>query len=73
MTASTKNWKLSPSDFAFLWEECKRCFYLKVARGFYRPRTPFPGIFSVIDQVDERVLQREAKFGDFGDVCRREW
>ena len=51
MTESTKNWKLSPSDFAFLWEECKRCFYLKVARGFFRPRTPFPGIFSVIDQL----------------------
>ena len=51
MTTSTKSWKLSPSDFAFLWEECKRCFYLKVARGFYRPRTPFPGIFSVIDRL----------------------
>ena len=51
MTTSTKNWKLSPSDFAFLWEECKRCFYLKVARGFFRPRTPFPGIFSVIDKL----------------------
>lgn len=51
MTTSTKSWKLSPSDFAFLWEECKRCFYLKVARGFFRPRTPFPGIFSIIDQL----------------------
>lgn len=51
VTDSSKNWKLSPSDFAFLWEECKRCFYLKVARGFFRPRTPFPGIFSVIDKL----------------------
>ncbi len=43
------NWTLSPSDFAFLWEECKRCFYLKVVRGFSRPAGPMPGIFSVID------------------------
>ena len=48
---TTNNWKLSPSDFAFLWEECKRCFYLKVARKFYRPRTPFPGVFGVIDKL----------------------
>jgi len=42
-------WKLSPSDFAFLWEECKRCFYLKVARGFTRPRPIMPKIFTLID------------------------
>lgn len=42
-------WKLSPSDFAFLWEECKRCFYLKVVKGFYRPRLIMPKIFSIID------------------------
>jgi len=44
-----KNWKLSPSDFAFLWEECKRCFYLKVAKDFSRPRPIMPKIFTVID------------------------
>jgi len=42
-------WQLSPSDFAFLWQECKRCFYLKVVRGFKRPSSRMPGIFSVID------------------------
>ncbi len=41
--------KLSPSDFAFLYQECKRCFYLKVRHQFPRPRTGMPGIFSVID------------------------
>jgi len=46
-----QNLKLSPSDFAFLWEECKCCFYLKVVRGFDRPRMPFPGIFTVIDKA----------------------
>ncbi len=42
--------KLSPSDFGFLWDECKRCFYLKVARGFDRPSQPFPAVFNVIDR-----------------------
>lgn len=45
----TRQWKLSPSDFAFLWEECKRCFYLKVVHGFNRPRSPMPKIFTKID------------------------
>lgn len=48
---TTKNWKLSPSDFAFLWEECKRCFYLKVARQFDRPKTQMPKIFIKIDSM----------------------
>jgi hypothetical protein len=42
-------WKLSPSDFAFLWEECRRCFYLKVVTGFQRPRPAMPKIFNLID------------------------
>jgi len=46
---TTKNWQLSPSDFAFLWEECKRCFYLKIVSGYLRPRTIMPKIFTVID------------------------
>lgn len=44
-----RNWKLAPSDFAFAYEECKRCFYLKNVAGFQRPRPPMPKIFSVID------------------------
>jgi hypothetical protein len=46
-----KEYKLSPSDFAFLWEECKCCFYLKVVRGFDRPRMAFPSIFGAIDRA----------------------
>lgn len=41
--------KLSPSDLTFLWDECPRCFYLKVALGFRRPSAPFPSIFGRID------------------------
>jgi hypothetical protein len=44
-----RDWKLSPSDFAFFWEECKCCFYLKVARQFLRPRPIMPKIFTLID------------------------
>ncbi|KAJ8908026.1 hypothetical protein NDN08_008123 [Rhodosorus marinus] len=41
--------RLAPSDFAFLWKECKRCFYLKGHGLLYRPRAPFPSIFNKID------------------------
>ena len=41
--------KLSPSDFAFLWEECKLCYYLKIKQGIYRPSMPMPGVFSAIN------------------------
>ncbi len=44
-----KTWALSPSDFAFLWDECARCFYKKVVLKQPRPRTPFPKVFSMID------------------------
>jgi len=46
-----KVYKLSPSDLTFLWDECKRCFYLKVVRGYRRPSIGFPKIFTRIDQL----------------------
>lgn len=49
MSTLDKAWKLNPSDFAFLWEECRRCFYLKVVQGTQRPRLPMPKIFTMID------------------------
>jgi hypothetical protein len=41
--------KLSPSDFAFLYEECKLCYCLKVKDGIYQPSMPMPGVFSAIN------------------------
>ncbi|MCL4354284.1 PD-(D/E)XK nuclease family protein [Patescibacteria group bacterium] len=41
--------KLSPSDFAYLYEECKLCYCLKVKHGVYQPSMPMPGIFSAIN------------------------
>jgi hypothetical protein len=45
----SRSWVLRPSDFAFLWEECRRCFYLDLHGISQRPRTPFPKIFTAID------------------------
>ena len=42
------NYRLSPSDLTFLYEGCKRCFYLKVINGIYQPSIPLPSIFSQI-------------------------
>jgi hypothetical protein len=41
--------KLSPSQLTFLYDECKRCFYLALMRDYKRPSTPMPKIFSRID------------------------
>ena len=42
-------YKLSPSDFAYLYEECKLCYCLKVKNGIYQPSMPMPGVFSAIN------------------------
>ncbi len=42
------NYKLSPSDLTFLYEGCKRCFYLKMVKGIAQPSMPLPSIFSKI-------------------------
>lgn len=49
--------RLAPSDFAFLWEECQRCFYLKAHKQLWRPRAPFPSIFNAIDLAMKRHLR----------------
>ena len=35
----------------FFWDECPRCFYLKVVRGIDRPAMAFPKVFSRIDSL----------------------
>lgn len=52
--ASSVTFRLAPSDFAFLWDECKRCFYHKVNRQLFRPRAPFPSVFGNIDTAMKR-------------------
>jgi len=41
-------YKLSPSDLTFLYNQCKHCFVLKVKHGISQPSIPIPGIFSTI-------------------------
>jgi len=45
------SWTLSPTDLTFLWDECQRCFYNKVAQNCPRPRSPFPKVFAAIDRT----------------------
>lgn len=45
----TQKYKLSPSDFAYLYEECKCCYYLKIKHGIQRPQLAFPGVFSALN------------------------
>lgn len=42
--------KLSPSDFGYLWVECKHCYYQKVKRGIYSPGI-FPSMFGRINKL----------------------
>ena len=42
-------YKLSPSDFAYLYEECKLCYFLKVRHSIAQPSMPMPGVFSAIN------------------------
>src|SRR4030043_1253426 len=51
--------KLSPSDFAFLYEECKLCYWLKVKKGIYQPSMPMPGVFSAINTRIQSTLVKK--------------
>jgi hypothetical protein len=46
--------KLAPSTFAFLWEECPRCFWMEATGGQKRPRVPFPAFFTHVDSTMKR-------------------
>lgn len=45
-----KLYKLSPSDFGYLWVECKHCYYQKVKNGIYAPGI-FPSMFGKINKL----------------------
>lgn len=42
-------YKLSPSDFAYLYEECKLCYVLKIKHSITQPSMPMPGVFSAMN------------------------
>ena len=47
---SQQIYKLSPADFAYLWEECKFCYYQKVKFGTSHSGT-FPSMFGRINKL----------------------
>jgi hypothetical protein len=51
MASQETIYTLSPSDFAFLWKDCPRCFYRKVVQGIVPPRSIMPSLFNRIDQT----------------------
>lgn len=51
--------KLSPSDFAFLLNECPRCYYNKYVSQAPRPSTPMAKIFSTIDRGMQSFLMNK--------------
>lgn len=59
MESQLKTVQLSPSDFAFLYDECPRCFWLKTAapQRSYRPFTPLSGIFNKIDDAMKHAVE----------------
>ncbi|MBI4029882.1 PD-(D/E)XK nuclease family protein [Candidatus Berkelbacteria bacterium] len=50
-------YKLSPSDFRYLWEDCKHCFYQKVKHGITLPSIGLPGIFSKMSGLFQSSIQ----------------
>lgn len=55
--AKSRCWKLSPSDFGFLFAECKACAYRKIVQGRPRPSGPFPSVFKHIDETMKRAYR----------------
>ncbi len=63
-------YKLSPSDFAYLYEECKRCYWLKARGILERPRSLMPGVFNAINsRVQGSLIGKNLKtvFPDLPD------
>src|SRR3989344_1673052 len=49
-------YKLSPSDFRYLWEDCKLCFYSKVKREIIQPSIGIPGVFMKMNSLLQKDI-----------------
>lgn len=49
-------YKLSPSDFKYLWEDCKHCFYQKVKYGITLPSIGMPGVFTKMNTLLQNAI-----------------
>ena len=50
-------YKLSPSDFRYLWQDCRYCFYRKVKDGITLPSIGLPGVFSKMNGLLQKTIQ----------------
>lgn len=48
--------KLSPSDFKYLYEDCKHCYYQKIKRGVFLPSIGMPGVFSKMNSLLQNTI-----------------
>jgi len=49
-------YKLSPSDFKYLYEDCKHCFWQKVKHGISLPSIGMPGVFSKMNSLLQNAI-----------------
>lgn len=50
-------YKLSPSDFRYLWNDCKHCYYKKVKYGITLPSIGIPGVFMRMNSLLQNTVQ----------------
>ncbi len=48
--------KLSPSDFKYLYEDCKHCYYEKVKHSITLPSIGMPGVFSKMNSLLQNAI-----------------
>ena len=80
---NTNMFNYSPSEFAFGFERCKRCYYDKKINGV-ELKTPFPAIFSKFDSLQKNFyhgkssktltskLEEGEIIGDFNKMLKSE-
>ena len=49
-------YKLSPSDFKYLYEDCKHCYYQKVKNNVVLPSIGMPGVFSKLNSLLQNAI-----------------
>ena len=52
---SSNKYKLSPSDFAYLWNDCKHCYYQKIKNGVNYSGA-FPSMFGRINSLLQKSI-----------------
>ena len=49
-------YKLSPSDFKYLYEDCKHCYYQKVKHNIALPSIGMPGVFMKMNSLLQNAI-----------------